>query len=198
MKMYFKYWNKFKSAHPGLAQFLTFFMLSNGVTVLQMVMMPAVRNVFNKTALVDVPFQVWRVGSSYEGDPYYIFNYAGGLISEGGGGGLAYFLAVQITLAIAQVINFFAQRKITFKANNSAWWSALWYFIAYVIITITAAALHAWYSPIIYTFFMDTLDLGNLGETIADTLTMIIYAAISFWVFFPIFKVIFKAEPETE
>lgn len=189
-------WESFKESHPQIAQFFVFFMLSNGVTVLQMVLMPLLRRVFNNTNLVHVNFQVWRIRETYEGDVYYVFDFAEGYISEGGGGGLAYFLAVQIALAIAQIINFFAQRNITFKSNTNPWIAALWYLIAYVIITITAAALHGWYSPIIYAFFMETLNLGGLGETIADTLTMIIYAAISFWVFFPIFKIIFKRKEE--
>ena len=40
--------------------------------------------------------------------------------------------------------------------------------------------------------------MGSGGETIADVVTMIINAAISFWVFFPIFKVIFKQEKPQE
>ena len=35
---------------------------------------------------------------------------------------------------------------------------------------------------------------GAGGETFADVITMIINAAVSFWVFFPIFKLIFKQE----
>ena len=38
--------------------------------------------------------------------------------------------------------------------------------------------------------------MGGVGVTVADVVTMIINCAISFWVFFPIFKVIFKQEPE--
>jgi hypothetical protein len=34
--------------------------------------------------------------------------------------------------------------------------------------------------------------MGSFGETVADIITMIINSAISFWVFFPIFKLIFK------
>ena len=40
--------------------------------------------------------------------------------------------------------------------------------------------------------------MGAGGETVADVITMIINTAISFWVFFPIFKVIFKQEPSKE
>src|SRR5690606_5619200 len=108
------------------------------------------------------------------------------------GGGLAYFLAVQITLAIAQIINFFAQRSITFKSNSNIWQAAFWYVVAYIIITIGAAAAQGFYKAPIYNLFINTWEMGAVGETTADVITMIINSAISFWVFFPIFKVIFK------
>jgi len=40
--------------------------------------------------------------------------------------------------------------------------------------------------------------MGSVGETISDAITMIINAAISFWVFFPIFKIIFKSGSEKQ
>lgn len=187
-------WKSFSHKHPTAAQFLIFFMVSNGVTVLQMILMPVFRNLFGMTSLVDTNFQVWHVGSNLDGTPYYIFNYAAGKLSAGGGGGLAYFLAVEITMAIAQVINFFLQRNVTFKANNSTAKAAMWYVIAYIIITIGAAALQGLYKAPIYNLFMNGLKLGGGGETIADVITMLINSAISFWVFFPIFKIIFKNE----
>jgi len=190
-------WNNFKVKHPGLAQFFIFFMLSNGVTVLQMVLMPGFKALFAKTSLVAINFQIWPVGLNFDGSVYYIFNYAEGALSTGGGGGLAYFLAVQITLAIAQIINFFAQRNITFKSNSNPWWGAMWYFIAYVAITIIAATAQGFYKAPIYNLFINTWALGNVGETIADTITMLIYSSISFWVFFPIFKLIFKNKTNT-
>ncbi|WP_318063182.1 hypothetical protein [Clostridium boliviensis] len=177
-----------------MAQFIIFFIVSNGVTVLQMVLMPVFRNVFEMTALVDTNFQIGRVGSNLDGSAYYIFNYAAGTLSQGGGGGLAYFLAVEITMAIAQVINFFLQRNVTFKADNSALKAAMWYVIAYVIITIGAAALQGLYKAPVYDLFMNRLNMGAGGETLADVITMLINSAISFWVFFPIFRIIFKSK----
>lgn len=192
----FNLWNKVKEKYPNSAQFLVFFLLSNGVTVLQLVLMPLFRNIFAQTALVSTNFQIWQVGTTIDGSPNYIFDFAAGPISEGGGGGLAFFLAVQISIAIAQVINFFAQRNITFKSNSSVWKAAFWYFVAYVIITIVAAAALGFYQTPVYNFFMNTLGWGSVGETAGDIVTMIINSAISFWVFFPIFKVIFKQVPE--
>lgn len=185
-------WVKYKEKHPNIAQFLVFFMLSNGVTVLQFVLMPLLKNIFGQTSLVDTNFQIMQFGHNFDGSPYYVFDYAAGSLSNGGGGGLAYFLAVQITIGIAQVINFFAQRNITFKSNSNIWKAAFWYVVAYILITIGAAAAQGFYKAPIYNLLMNTWGWGSAGETTADIITMLINSAISFWVFFPIFKIIFK------
>lgn len=187
-------WRSFAEKRPGVAQFVVFFALSNGITVLQLALMPLIKWLFGMTALVDTGFQVWPIGSNPDGSQYLVFDYAAGALPDGGGG-LAYFLAVQITLLVAQVINFFAQRTITFKSNSSVGKAAAWYAIAYVLITLVAAAAQGLYKAPIYEMFIDTWGLGRTGETLADVVTMIINAAISFWVFFPIFKVIFKRVP---
>lgn len=191
-----KTWMNFKEKHPELAQFLLFFLLSNGVTVLQILLMPIIRNVLADTTLLMTDFQIWQVGQSVDGSAYYIFDYPAGALSDGGGGGLAYFLAVQISIAVAQIINFFAQRNITFKSNTNPWVAAFWYVIAYIIITIGAAAAQGFYKAPIYDLLMNAWGLGQTGETLADIITMVINAAISFWVFYPIFKIIFKQVPE--
>jgi putative flippase GtrA len=190
-------WRSFAEKRPGVAQFLVFFMLSNGVTALQLAMMPAIKWLFGTTGLVDTAFQIWPIGSNPDGSQYFVFDYAAGALPDGGGG-LAYFLAVQITLLVAQVINFFAQRNITFKSNSSMGKAAAWYAIAYVAITLLAAAAQGLYKSPIYELFIETWKMGGTGETLADVLTMIINSAISFWVFFPIFKVIFKQTPVEE
>ncbi len=72
----------------------------------------------------------------------------------------------------------------------------MWYAIAYVIITFAAAAAQGLYRAPLYDFFIVNLEWGAAGETTADVVTMIINAAIQFWVFFPIFKLIFRHVPE--
>lgn len=191
-------WAKYKKKHPNSSQFIVFFMLSNGITVLQMILMPMFKHLLQNTSLIDRSFQIFQVGHNFDGSAYYVFNYTAGLISAGGGGGLAYFLAVQITMAIAQIINFFFQRNITFKSKSNIWKSAFWYVIAYIIISIGAAALQGLYKAPIYNLFMNTWGMGSVGETISDFVTIIINCAISFWVFFPIFKIIFKNDPEKQ
>ncbi|XBH21973.1 hypothetical protein V5R04_01725 [Jonesiaceae bacterium BS-20] len=191
-------WNNFEEKHQGRAQFIMFFLLSNGITALQLILMPLFRSIFNGTSLVATDFQVFPIGTGADGvSPFYIFDYAAGALPDGGGG-LAYFLAVQITLAIAQIINFFAQRNVTFKSNTSMGRAAFWYIIAYILITFAAAALQGFYKAPIYDLLMNTWGWGATGGTIADVITMIINSALSFWIFFPIFKVIFKRVPEID
>lgn len=188
------WWDRYCQRHPELSKFIMFFILSNGVTIFQIVVMPVFKAIFAQTDLINTNFQVWPVGSNVDGSQYYIFDYAAGALPNGGGG-LAYFLAVQLAIGLAQVINFFAQRNITFKSNSSIGKAAFWYVVAYIVITLVAAAAQGFYKAPIYSFFIDTLGWGGAGETTADVITMIINAAISFWVFYPIFRVIFKQEP---
>lgn len=192
-KKRFGFFAEFKKKHPTIVEFIVFFLISNGVTVLQMILMPLLKYLFGFTPLVNTDFQVMQVGRNLDGSSYFVFDYARGAISAGGGGGLAYFLAVEITLLIAQVINFFLQRNVTFKSNSSIGKAAVWYFIAWVIISVGASALQGLYKVPVYDFFMDHLG-KNAGVTVADIITMIINCAISFWVFFPIMKLIFKQD----
>ncbi|MBO8462550.1 MAG: hypothetical protein IAC13_01310 [Firmicutes bacterium] len=187
------FWKNFQEQHPSIAQFIIFFVISNGVTVLQMVLMPMIKYLFGFTSLVSTNFQILPIGHNIDGSIYYVFDYASGAISEGGGGGLAYFLAVEITLLVAQVINFFLQRNVTFKSDTNIGKAAFWYFIAWLIISVGAAALQGLYKTPIYDFFMNWLG-NSTGMMVADFITMLINCVISFWVFFPILKIIFKEE----
>ncbi|WP_243140883.1 hypothetical protein [Candidatus Galacturonibacter soehngenii] len=184
-------WNKFKQKHPNLVQFLVFFLISNGVTVLQMVVMPLIKYIFGFTTLVNTAFQVIPIGANVDGSIYYVFDYAAGALGAGGGGGLAYFLAVEITLLLAQIINFFLQRNVTFQSNTSVYKAAFWYLIAWILISVGASALQGLYKAPIYTLLMSKLG-ASFGMTLADIVTMLINSVISFWVFFPIMKLIFK------
>lgn len=195
-------WNRFKSRFPNLAQFFVFFMVSNGVTLLQMVLFAILNDwIFANTDLVNVRFQFGNIfgAKNFDGTPYYMFDYAPGKVGEnGGGGGLAYFLAMQITLAIAQVVNFFGQRNITFKHTGNAWYAAMWYAIAYITISLFSAAALGLYKAPLYNLFINTLDWGDFGKQVANIIVWLITCTISFWVFFPIFKVIFKNKPEAK
>ena len=182
-------WATFAQQRPTTAQLVVFVSINTGVTLLQLLLMPVFKAIFGATALVGTGFQALAIGD------FFVFDYPAGALPDGGGG-LAYFLAVQLTLAIAQVVNFFAQRNVTFKSNTNPWWAALWYALAYVIITFGAAALQTLYKTPIYGLLITTWGMGAAGEAAADVITMLINALISCAVFFPIFKLIFRRTPD--
>jgi cellobiose-specific phosphotransferase system component IIC len=185
-------WRRFEQGRPALAELVLFTAISIGMTVLQLALMPVLKWVFSLTSLVETTFQVLPVSTNADGSTFYVFDYVAGALPAGGGG-LAYFLAVQLTLLVAQVINFFLQRNVTFKSSSNVWRAAAWYAVAYVIITFAAAWLQGFYKDPIYQWMIERW--GSTGETAADFVTMIINALISFVVFFPILKIIFRKEP---
>lgn len=148
------FWADFSERRPTVAQFVMFSLLSTGMTVLQLALMPLFKWVLTMTPLVDQTFRAFAVSTNADGSTFFLFDYAAGPLPTGGGG-LAYFLAVQITLLIAQVINFFLQRNITFKSDTDVWRAATWYFVAYVLITFAAAALQGFYKAPIYQWMVE-------------------------------------------
>ena len=188
-------WHAFYDRHPKGAQFFVFFLMSNIATFYQLILMPLLKAAFEQTTLVATSFQVWPISHNPDGSIYYIFDYAAGSIAKGGGGGLAYFLAVEVTLFTAQILNFFLQRKVTFKSRTSIPRAAMWYFIAWVLISLGASALQGLYKTPLYHLFISWWG-STTGTTLADFTTMQINAWLSFLVFFPIMRWIFKEKKE--
>ena len=180
-------WKWFKTKHPELSTFIVFFISSNIVTIIQMVLQIILSNILESTNLVNINFQYLPVPGATNfvtGEQYYIFDF-----KAGEAGGLAFFLATYITIGIAQVINFFLQRNVTFKSKTNPWIAALWYLIAFVAITLISSALLGLYKKPIFDLF------GSSLEWLANIVVVLINCAISFWVFYPIFKIIFPKTP---
>ena len=72
-----RWWKNFETKHTTVAQFIVFFVLSNGITVLQLILMPAFKAVFAHTGLVDTAFQFLPVGVS-NGHTVFLFDYPAG------------------------------------------------------------------------------------------------------------------------
>ncbi len=174
-------------------QLVLFFMISNGVTVMQLLLMPILKHLFSYTSLTEITFQFLPLGLGDNGDPRFLFDYAKGTLSSGGGGGLAYFLSVEITLFLAQIVNFFLQRNITFQSNTSVFKAAVWYFTAWILISVGGAVLNSFYKMPVYHRM--TILFGNQwGMLAGDLITMLINCILSFWIFFPIMKFIFRSD----
>ena len=102
------------------------------------------------------------------------------------GGGLGYFLSMLTGSFLAQCINFPLQRNITFKSHGNPAWQAMWYFIAWIIITPIVNSLNCVWVGVMQGVVPDWL--YNIGSTF-------IMGGISMIVFFFVFKIIF---PEGE
>jgi len=152
--------NRWKESHAGLWQFLLF-MLMSGITT-----------------LVDLGtfalFNFWLL-KPYSATPFFWgpFRYSVG------SGGLTAFGAFAVSFAVSQTFNFFLQRKTTFKANNNAAISAVFY--AIMVVGVYFMQL-----------FLPTLLRAPLailiGTTLADLAMKLINMTVSMLIQFPLNK----------
>lgn len=64
------------------------------------------------------------------------------------GGGLGYFISYETGSFVAQCINFPLQRNITFKSHGNPWYQAMWYFIAWIAISLICNGFNNLWMPI--------------------------------------------------
>jgi len=50
-------------------------------------------------------------------------------------GGLRYFVAYMIAMVIGEAVNFPIQRSLVFRSKGNIWYQALWYLLAFIVIT---------------------------------------------------------------
>lgn len=200
---------QFWKGHPRIAQFITYFMVGNLATVVQLILIPVLQPILGNTDLVYVDLHLFgpigdpqamttvtTAGQTLTGlNPYYVFNFTGGEVntlvtktlngitgSYLAHGGVAYFLSTFIPLILSQIVSFFMQRNVTFKSKGNIAWQAMWYFLAFLVITVGANALYGIYQPWLYS---------TLGDAVGGLIAAFLQCCIAFWVFFPIMKLIF-------
>lgn len=201
-----KTWMRFVIKHEGWWQFIKFTFLSTFVTFLQIASKLVLDPLLANTDLANQTFQWIQIGirANSNQTPFFIFDYPGvpvgtytGLgttIIDGVGGGLALFLSYYVGVALAQVVNFFLQRNVTFKSKGSPWYQAMWYLVAFVAITFLSQVILGLVGAPAYVLFSNWFG-AELGKTIYDVIISgLLIPTISFWVYFPIFKIIFPPE----
>lgn len=190
-------WGKFATKHPKLSKILyqvaMFWVFSMGVTVFQYIVMTFLPYAFG-LELAGTEWQ-WPAIVCFEGSEYeFTFNLLGYAVQtskETGeviiGGGLGFFIAYELATFFAQVINFPLQRNITFKSHGNVWWQIMWYFIAWVVISLVCNGINsAWLGIAVH---------WGLPGPLYNILTTVITGGVSMVVFFFVFKIIF---PEGE
>ncbi len=194
------WWKKFANDHPKVSKWVRegglFVLFSNLVTVVQYIIyafMPKLLGI--ELAGVEfswpaIPAKLFGIEFTWNVIGYdVLYDAAGNVVI---GGGLGYLISVLFGSFMAQVINFPLQRNITFRSKGNPFYQALWYFIAWVVITFIVNSVNcAWVA-------VASVLLPNWLYTIGTTVLM---GGISMVIFFFVFKIIFpegEAKPKEE
>ena len=99
------------------------------------------------------------------------------------GGGLGYFISYELGTFLAQCVNFPLQRNITFKSHGNIAWQILWYFIAWVMISLVCNAVNGLWMPIAQNYF---------APAVYNILVTFITGGVSMVIYFFVYKIIFS------
>jgi hypothetical protein len=194
MEKFKEIWSGFEKAHPKLAkwiyQIFYFFVFSMGVTIFQYIVftfMPGILGI----GLAGTEFMwpqkemsIFGVDFTWSLLGYNVLRDSAGNVIIGGG--LGYFISYEVGSFLAQCINFPLQRNITFKSHGNPVYQAMWYFIAWVVISLICNGFNNLWMPIASAF---------VPPAVYNLLVTFITGGVSMVIFFFVFKIIF---PEGE
>lgn len=189
-------WGGFEKKHPKLAkwvyQIFYFFVFSMGVTIFQYLVFTIMPHILGK-GLAGTEFMWPQVDLELFGVPftwsllgYNVVRDASGAVMIGGG--LGYFISYEVGSFLAQCINFPLQRNITFKSKGNPVYQAMWYFIAWVVISLICNGFNNLWMPIAAAY---------VAPALYNLLVTFITGGVSMVIFFFVFKIIFpEGEPD--
>lgn len=183
-------WKGFEVKHPKLSkwvyQIFYFFIFSMGVTVFQYLVFTFMPYMLGeKLAATEfmwpqIPMNLLGVEFTWSLLGYNVL--PGGAI----GGGLGYFISYEVGSFLAQCINFPLQRKITFKSKGNPVYQAVWYFIAWIAISLICNGFNNLWMPVAAEY---------VAPAVYNLLVTFVTGGVSMIIFFFVFKIIF---PEGE
>ena len=190
MRSFAYLWKDFVEKHPKASKWLRegglFFLFSNLVTVVQYIIYAFLPGVLGLElagvawSWPAVPVSLFGIDFTWNAIGYdVLYDSSGNVII---GGGLGYLIAMLSGSFLAQVINFPLQRNITFRSNGNPWYQAMWYFIAWVVITFVVNSVNCAWVAVASQLLPGWL--YNIGTTF-------MMGGISMVVFFFVFKIIF-------
>ena len=187
-------WENFAKKYPKASKWVRegglFIIFSNLVTIIQYVIyaflpgMLGLELAGTEWSWPAIPVSLFGIDFTWNAIGYDVVYDAAGNVAIGGGVG--YLIAMLVGSFLAQVINFPLQRNITFRSKGNPFYQAMWYFIAWVVITFIVNSINCvWVA--VASMLLPTF-IYNIGTTI-------LMGGISMVVFFFVFKIIF---PEGE
>lgn len=189
-----KFWSCFEEKHPSLAKWLYqifyFVVFSMGVTIFQYLVFTFLPRLLG-TELAGTEFMWPKVSMNLFGVKFtwsllgynVLYDAAGNVLI---GGGLGYFISYELGSFLAQCINFPLQRNITFKSHGNPVYQAVWYFIAWVVISLICNGFNNLWMPIASAY---------VAPVVYNLLVTVITGGVSMVIFFFVFTIIF---PEGE
>lgn len=187
-------WNAFAGKYPKLSKWLYqifyFWVFSMGVTVFQYLVFTFMPGILGE-GLAGTEFMWPKKELNLFGVQFtwsllgynVLYDAAGNVVI---GGGLGYFISYETGSFLAQCINFPLQRNITFKSKGNPWYQAMWYFIAWVTISLICNGVNNLWMPIAAAY---------VAPAVYNILVTFITGGVSMMIFFFVFKIIF---PEGE
>lgn len=165
------------------------FVFSMGVTIIQYLFFTFMPGLLGKE-LAGTEFMWPQIHMELFGVPFTWSLLGYNVLYEGGqvviGGGLGYFISYEVGSFVAQCINFPLQRNITFKSHGNVAYQAMWYFIAWVVISLICNGFNNLWMPIAAAY---------VAPAVYNILVTIVTGGVSMVIFFFVFKIIF---PEGE
>ena len=176
--------------HPKAAKWLRegglFFLFSNLVTVIQYIIYAFLPDLLGMElagiawSWPAIPMKLFGVAFTWNAIGYdVLYDAAGNVLIGGGVGDLIAMLAGSF---LSQAINFPLQRNITFRSKGNVWYQMMWYFIAWVAITLVVNSINCVWLAVASQLLPGWL--YNIGTTV-------LMGGISMVVFFFVFKIIF-------
>lgn len=189
-----KIWNRFEKKYPRFSkwvyQIFCFLLFSMGVTIFQYLVFTYMPEILGEelagTEFMWPKKNIHILGADFTWSllGYNVLYDAAGSVMIGGG--LGYFISYEMGSFLAQCINFPLQRNITFKSKGNPFFQAIWYFIAWIVISLVCNGFNNLWMPIASIY---------MSPSIYNVVVTIITGGVSMVIFFFIFKIVF---PEGE
>lgn len=174
-------WMNFAEKHPKLSVWVReggfFIIISNLITIFKWLLLTFLPDAFAFMGNRDFGFpgtDLTLFGIEFK---WYIIGYGA---AEGG---ISYFTAYMIAMFIGEVINFFLQRKYTYRSNGNILIQGAWYLLAFCLVTCIVNSINCIWVAIMGNFVADWL--YNIGTTVLN-------GGVSMVVFFFVNKIVFK------
>ena len=183
-----QFWNRFADKHPKISKWVRegglFFIVSNLVTILRSLLMTFLTPAFasfigtETWGWPNIPLTIF--GQTFN---FQIIGYDAIV------GGLAYTVAFYVASLVCEVVNFFLQRRFTFRSHGNIAYQGSLYFVAWCLVTVVVNAINSIWTGVAVAF---------LPDVVYNLLTTFIQGGVAMIVFFFANKIIFTDAKKEE